>query len=149
MKTRVLAAAALAALLPATGALAGSQVAISVPAKTHSAHPTIFFGIAAEFGDTVKTPDVGVTAKVLTSNRPHQFVLGAGLSYFPWSGQPLGFDLDAGYNFNHFGILGGYDVLRWKPQVSAGFVATDKGGKYCTDPYTDMINGRCYRGGIE
>lgn len=142
---KLLLSTAIALLLPAGIASAGTASVISVPAKSHSAHPTLLFGIAVEFGDSVSTPDVGVTAKVLSSNRPNQFVVGGGVGYFPWSDQPFGVDLDIGYTFNHAAILGGYDFLRQKPQLSAGFVPTDEGGKYCDEPgYPDLSGGRCY-----
>jgi Chaperone of endosialidase len=115
----------------------------TVSALVRSAHPTLMLGIAVEFGDSVNKSDVGVTAKVVSTNRPNQFVVGAGVGYFPWSVKPLGFDLDAGYNFNHVGVLAGYDFVRFKPQVSAGWVPTDPGELYCVEPYPVLSGTSC------
>ncbi len=102
-------------------------------------------GIAVEFGDTVDKPDIGFTAKVISSNRPDTVTIGGGLSFFPWAkDQQIGADIGVGYNFNNFGALAGYDFLRSKPQLSFGYVPTQD-GFYCNDPeYTELINDRCY-----
>jgi hypothetical protein len=126
----------IATLLSAASAFAGgfSQV---LPVENKS-HPTLMFGIAVEFGDTIKAADVGLTAKLLSSDRPNTFVFGGGVAYFPWAKEQFGFDIDGGYNFTNAGVLAGYDLLRWKPQISAGYVLTDT-GKHCPESYPTLL----------
>lgn len=95
-----------------------------VPVSSDDPNPTVMFGISIAFGDGLKAADVGFTLKGLSTNRPNEFVVGGGVSYFPWSedkkGQ-IGLDLSVGYNFDHGTALVGYDVLRWNPQISLGY----------------------------
>ena len=117
--------AAIAAL--ATGFVLSSPVQAGGFAPVlKDASPTFMLGIAVELGDTVNEADVGITSKIVSSNRPDQFIVGAGVSYFPWAEKQFGLDLGAGYNFSSFAALASYDILRWKPQFSAGYVPTDK-----------------------
>jgi len=116
---RLLFTAGLAPLL-ATTALAGAPVP---PPENPSA--TFMLGIAEEFGDSASDADIGFTAKILSTNRPQSFVLGAGVSFFPWAeGDQFGLDIDGGVLLDNFAILGGYDLLRQKLQVSGGWVPT-------------------------
>ena len=96
------------------------------------ANPTFMIGIAIDFGADVDEADVGLTAKILSSDRPDTFVFVGGLSYYPWSKDQFGLDLSAGYNLDNFGASAGYDFLRWKPQISAGYIRTNN-GKHCAD----------------
>lgn len=102
-------------------------------------------GIAVEFGDALDKPDIGFTAKVISSNRPDTMTVGGGLSFFPWAkDQQFGADVGFGYNFNNLGVLAGFDVLRLKPQMSVGYVPTAD-GLYCSDiEYTELVNDKCY-----
>lgn len=140
---RLLATTALALLLPIAGALAGSPLPSPMPADQKGVHPTFMLGIAVEFGDSSQTPDVGVTAKVISSNKPNQFVAGAGVSYFPLSGDPFGIDLSAGFNLHNVTIMGGYDLLRQKPQISAGYAPTDGGDYFCSLPGYTLSGSTC------
>lgn len=117
--------AAIAAL--ATGFVLSSAVqAGGVAPVLKDASPTFMLGIAVELGDDMNEADVGITSKIVSSNRPNQFVAGAGVSYFPWAEKQFGIDLGAGYNFSSVAALASYDILRWKPQFSVGYVPTDK-----------------------
>lgn len=97
-------------------------------------------GVGVEFGDNSQ-PDVGITGKVLGGPGGNGLVVGGGATYFPWSADPVGLDLSAGLDFNGLAALGGYDFLRHKPQVSAGFAPTP-GGQTCPSPYT-LRSGDC------
>lgn len=115
---RLLFSAGLAPLL-ATTALAGTVVNSPDPSAT------FMLGMAVEFGDSASDADVGFTAKILSTNKPQSFVFGAGVSFFPWAeGDQFGLDIDGGLLLDNVAILGGYDLLRQKLQVSGGFVPT-------------------------
>jgi hypothetical protein len=105
-------------------AFMGPAFAGAAPVVNSNSSPTFMVGISVEFGDDIKTSDVGITTKFLSTNRPNEFVLGSGISYFPWSNDKngqIGLDLSAGYNFDHSTAMVGYDILRWKPQISTGY----------------------------
>ncbi|MEQ1771514.1 MAG: tail fiber domain-containing protein [Devosia sp.] len=137
---RLLTTTALVAILPFGYSLAGSPPPPSVPPSGTEPSIGLMLGIAAEFGDS--GPDVGVTAKVLSTNHSNNFVVGGGISWFPTStDQPIGLDLSAGLNLTNFTILGGYDFLRQAPQISAGYVPTTD-GLYCPPGYT-LTGGTC------
>lgn len=86
---------------------------------------TVMFGVAAEFGAAESASSVGFTAKVLSGNTPNSFVLGAGVTYFPWApDQKLGLDLSGGYLLPNVALLAGYDLLRQQLQVSGGWAPT-------------------------
>lgn len=99
---------------------------LSYQADVKSSTPTFMLGIAVEFGDSVNKPEVGVTAKVISTNRPNSFAFGGGVSYFPWAKNQFGAGLDVGYNFNNVGTFAGYDFLRSSPQLSVGYVRTNR-----------------------
>ncbi|HWA19398.1 MAG TPA: tail fiber domain-containing protein [Devosia sp.] len=137
---RLLATTALVAMLPVTAAMAGT-VQVPVPATQESGSLTFLLGIGVEFGDS--TPDVGITGKVLSSNLANNLVVGGGVTYFPMADEKLGLDLSAGLNLTNFAVLGGYDFLRQKPQLSIGYVPTIDGGLTCPPGY-DLSGGTCY-----
>ena len=130
---RLFATTALIALLPVTAAMAGTM---SVSPMSNGGHPTFMIGIGVEFGDPSDKPDVGITGKILSSNLTNHLVVGGGVTYFPMSDQQFGLDLSAGFNFTGVAALGGYDFLRQKPQLSAGFVPTEDGSPYCPSGYS-------------
>jgi len=90
-----------------------------------AASATFMLGMAAEFGDADSKPAVGITAKILSSNAPNNFVVGGGVTFFPWAEDDnLGLDLSVGYLLPNVVLLGGYDLLRQQLQVSGGWVPT-------------------------
>ncbi len=110
-------------------ALAATCLAAGFALPVHSGglfdKPGIMAGIAFDFSGAPSAADFGFTIKALSNRRENSFVLGAGVSYFPWATESkFGLDAGAGYNFRHGAVLGGYDVLRNKPQVSAGWAYT-------------------------
>lgn|GEM_PF-3542938 len=137
-----LATIAFAALLPVGAAMAGAPTATPI---TNNGHPTFLLGLGVEFGDTTSsTPDVGITGKIISSDLSNHFVVGAGATYFPWSaGKPIGVDISAGFNATDFGVLGGYDFIRQKPELSAGFVPTESSSTTCPSGYS-LSGGSCF-----
>lgn len=134
------------AALGLTVAVVGSANAgfSTIPGPTYekSGSPTFMIGIAVEFGDNANKADVGITAKVLSSNKPNEFVVGGGVSFFPWAKDQVGLDVGAGYNFNNAGALASYDFMRWKPQLSVGYVPTNT-DLYCGASGT-LTGDTCY-----
>ena len=103
-----------------------NATALAAMPVTPQPSATLMLGIAAEFGDGA-APEVGFTAKILSTNKPNSFVLGAGITFFPWAeSNNLGLDLDAGVILHNVAILGGYDLLRQQLQVSGGWAPTMK-----------------------
>jgi hypothetical protein len=108
MKLRVL------SLIAATALYAGSAVADS---------PTVMLGVAFNFGANPKE-NIGITGKVISTNEPHSFVIGAGGTYFPFAREQFGIDISGGYVTDNAAVTAGYDFMRWTPQISAGWVPT-------------------------
>src|SRR5574343_938277 len=82
------------------------------------AEPGAFFGINYNFGGSV-----GLSLKILSSNKEDRGVVGAGVSYYPMTNK-FGLDASAGYLFRNGAITGGWDFLQSAPQVGLGFVNT-------------------------
>lgn len=95
------------------------------PSSSDDFHPTIMLGLAFELGRQSPQENIGLTAKLLSTNEEDHFVVGGGLTYFPWSDDALGLDVGAGYNFKDAAAIVSYDFLRKKPQISGGWVPTD------------------------
>jgi hypothetical protein len=131
---RLLLTTALVALIPLTGAIAGTPT--PTPTSTPG-HFTFLLGVGVEFGDG--QPDVGVTGKLLALPVPNVAV-GGGATYFPGSGQ-FGLDLSAGLHLSNFAALGGYDFVTHKPQISGGFTP-DLSSLSCPSPYT-LVGNQC------
>lgn len=116
------------------GSVAALSLMISAAAAGTPAQPaasaTFMLGMAAEFGDADSAPAVGFTAKILSTNAPNNFVVGGGVTFFPWAeGDNLGLDLSVGYLMQNVVLLGGYDLLRQQLQVSGGWVPTEEPNK--------------------
>ena len=126
-------------LLVAIGAFALMITgALAQPAPSSSGSISFMLGIAADFGDANSDPTVGITAKVLSTNAPNNFVVGGGVTFFPWAeGDNLGLDLSVGYLMPNFVFLGGYDLLRQQLQVSGGWVPTLEEPEVCLDCLSD------------
>lgn len=101
--------------------LTGAGVAALFAAAPLSvqADPAAFLGLTYHFGGKI-----GVTAKILSSNKEHQGVAGLGGSYYFGTSSPWGLDVGAGYNFDHASVLGGWDFLQQQPSISAGWANT-------------------------
>lgn len=118
-------------LLSFAALVAASTMAFAAPPPTQSddPNPTIMIGMVFQFGDAAKAGDIGFTVKAISTNRPNEFVVGGGLSFFPWAADKsnqIGFDLGAGYNFDHMSAFVGYDFLRWKSSASLGYAWTEE-----------------------
>jgi hypothetical protein len=128
MKTSLLTSVAILALV-STSAYAQPAPAPEVPYNETGGdtHPTVMLGLAFDFGPRVDKGSVGITAKLLSTNEEDHFVFGGGLTYFPWAEEKFGLDASAGYNFDNFALMGGFDVIRLQPQISGGWVPTVEG----------------------
>jgi hypothetical protein len=91
---------------------------------TAFADPGIFFGVTYAFGQT--SPGVGVSLKVMSTDKEDHAAVGAGVTYYPLlSSNPFGVDVDVGYLFKNSAVTVGWDFLH-SPQVGVGYVNTWK-----------------------
>ncbi len=112
------------ASLVATIASAG---ALPEAPNSRDSSPVAMVGISYNFGGRVVDETVGLTFKVLSSDRQDRAVVAAGVSYFPWAPkEKFGLDISTGYNFDKVTALVGYDLLNKKPQASLGYTNTYK-----------------------
>lgn len=81
------------------------------------ADPTYMLGLALNFGGG--ETQLGVTAKILSDNRPEEVVAAAGVTYF-FDGT-FGADVGVGYTFDDGAVTLGYDFLNRSPQIAAGW----------------------------
>jgi len=86
----------------------------------------VFLGLSMQLGGNISARDIGVTAKVVSSNREDRAVLGGGINVFPFGSGPtrVGFDVGAGYQGSRFGAMVGYDLILGRPTLNAGYVNT-------------------------
>ncbi len=82
------------------------------------ADPGAFIGLTYNFGGSV-----GVSLKVLSTNKQDRGALAAGISYFPVTGY-YGIDAGAGYLFKNGAVTLGWDFLNSNPQIGVGYVDT-------------------------
>jgi hypothetical protein len=82
------------------------------------ADPTVMIGLALNFGGGEK-PALGLTGKVLSSNKEDEVVGAAGATYF-FDGY-WGLDAGIGYTFDDSAVTLTYDFLNKRPQISAGW----------------------------
>lgn len=89
-------------------------------------NPTVMVGLTYNFGGSDAKENLGLTAKVLSTNEANHFVAGGGVSYFPGAKDKDKIGLDAGVGFNGTNVIGlaGYDLLRQSPSVSVGWAPT-------------------------
>ena len=68
--------------------------------------------------------DVGITAKLISTNEPDHFAGVAGVTYYPWASNPWGVDL--GFGYARDGIAGtlSWDFLQGAPQAGFGWLLT-------------------------
>lgn len=97
----------------------------AAPSTSNDFHPTVMLGLAFDFGKQSHQENIGLTAKVLSTNEEDQFVVGGGITYFPWADDKLGLDVGVGYNFKDVAAVISYDFMRKMPQVSGGWVPTE------------------------
>ena len=87
------------------------------------AEPAIMLGISMNFGGG-DAPVLGVTGKVLSSNRPDELVGAVGATYF--FDNNWGLDAGIGYTFDHSAVTLTYDFMNKRPQLSAGWAHTKR-----------------------
>ena len=100
-----------------SSATAIAMIFAQVPAY---AEPTMMLGLALNFGGGESK--VGATAKILSNNKPKEFVGVAGITYFFNDGS-FGVDAGIGYSSNKGAVTLTYDFLAESPQFSAGLAA--------------------------
>lgn len=90
-----------------------------------SSRPTVMLGVAFNFGGGSAQSNVGITLKLLHSDRRNRAVGAVGVSFFPW-GDDVAFGLDAGigYTGRNAAAVISYDFLNASPQFSAGWAHT-------------------------
>ena len=93
---------------------------------SNDSNPVAMVGIAFNFGGKISKESLGLTVKILSSDRQDRFVAAAGVTYFPWAPNKFGLDIGGGYNFDKVTALVGYDLLNKKPQASIGYTNTYK-----------------------
>lgn len=96
-------------------ALIGMMFAAASPAI---ADPGVFLGVTYNFGGSV-----GVSLKVLSTNKEDRGALAAGVSYYPATSN-FGVDAGAAYLFKNSAVTLGWDFLNSNPQVGVGYVNT-------------------------
>lgn len=86
------------------------------------ADPGVFLGVSYAFGQS--SPGVGLSLKVMSTNREDRAAVGAGVSYYPMlSGNKFGVTADVGYVFENAAVTVGWDFMH-SPQVSVGYMNT-------------------------
>ena len=86
-----------------------------------SAGTGVMFGISFNFNG-----DLGVSLKLLSSDRQDRFVGVGGVTWFPTGANPIGVDVGLGYNFRNAAVTAGWDIVNAEFQVGAGYVDTKK-----------------------
>lgn len=98
---------------------------LSIFASGAQADPGVMLGVAYSFGGPGSMNNLGITSKVLSSDKEDKWVGALGVTFYPWSDKRLGLDLSGGYNFQDSAALIGYDFLKRAPQISGGWSHTD------------------------
>jgi hypothetical protein len=107
---------------------------LSIFATGAQAGAGVMLGVAYNFDGPASLNNLGVTAKVLTSDEEEKWVGALGVSFYPGSDKQLGLDLSGGYNFQDSAVLVGYDFLKRAPQISGGWSNTDDDDNHSSRP---------------
>ncbi len=89
-------------------------------ATTAIANPGILFGLSYNFGGSV-----GLSLKVLSTNKEHHGALAVGTSYYPLT-KKFGLDAGAAYLTKDAAVSLDWDFLNNTPQVGVGYINTQK-----------------------
>ena len=100
---------------------AGGLLSAASPAF---ADVNVMLGGTVSFGANRGT-ELGVTVRLLENNRAHESTLGAGVTFYPQSGN-VGIDVFAGYLMDHSVFGFGYDLVQGGPIMSFGYVNTEE-----------------------
>jgi hypothetical protein len=94
--------------------LAASLVCLSSVARAEAG---VFIGLSMQLGGKFSSQDLGLSAKVVSSNREDRAVLGGGISFYPFGpgSTRVGLDVGAGVQGRSAGALIGYDLLLGRP----------------------------------
>lgn len=86
----------------------------------------VMVGVAYNFsGGQASLNDLGLTAKILNSDKENKWVAAFGTTVYPWNSQMFGVDISGGYNIEDSAVLFGYDFLKGAAQISGGWANTD------------------------
>ena len=98
------------------------------------ADPGFMIGLSYNFGGSL-----GVTAKILSTNKQEKAVAAVGVSYlFGESKSKFGVDLSGGYNFKHdVTATLGWDFMNSQVQTAVGVSSTKKKHSSSTPPTTN------------
>lgn len=99
-----------------------TALALTVCSGPALADPTLMLGGTFTFG-AMQDPNFGISARLLENDRANESTLGAGVTYFLFSGD-IGVDVFAGYLFDGAAFGFGYDLVQAAPVISLGFVDT-------------------------
>ena len=86
--------------------------------------PTLMLGLTYRFGGSNPKDNLGLTAKLLSSNEANNLVVGGGMSVYPTAKEKVGIDIGIGINGTNVTAIAGYDLLARTPQISAGWAHT-------------------------
>ena len=89
------------------------------------ADPGFMLGVSWALDGKADLSNIGLTAKILSSDREDKLVASAGVSYYPGKTEYFGLDVGAGYNYDSTSLVLSYDFLQKAPQVSLGWVNTE------------------------
>lgn len=70
--------------------------------------------------------NLGVGARILSSDQRDEVVAVAGVSLYPWAEKKVGVDIGAGYTFDDSTAVVAYDFIQAKPLASVGWTDTDR-----------------------
>ncbi len=92
--------------------------ALSLAATQVHASPGVMFGISYSLGS-----GMGLSLKVLSSDRENRNVASVGTSYYP-RGNRVGIDFGVGRTFENGAATVSWDVLNHSPKFGVGYVNT-------------------------
>jgi hypothetical protein len=97
---------------------------LSIFATNAQTDTGVMVGVAYNFSGQASLNDLGLTAKILTSDKENKWVAAFGATVYPWSPQMFGVDISGGYNIEDSTVLIGYDFLKGAAQISGGWANT-------------------------
>lgn len=94
-------------------------IALSCSAKADAGY---FVGLSFLLDGSFSEKNIGLTGKMMNSDKHDEWKAAIGASVYPWSDNKFGIDLGAGYSDNNTAGFVSYDLLQVKPVVSLGWV---------------------------
>ena len=94
-------------------------IALSFSARADAGY---FVGLSFLLDENLSEKNIGLTGKMMNSDKHDEWKAAIGASVYPWSDSKFGLDLGAGYSDNNTAGFISYDLLQVKPVVSLGWV---------------------------